>query len=317
MTQVLIVLTLPEPVRMQYFDHIRKTFPEVKLDMVDHHSKVDPYIGTAEVLITFGAQMASHVFEKAKNLKWVQALGTGVDGITDQPGLDKHVLVTNMHGLHGGPVSEAALTGMLALARDLPRSMRMQRKREWERFPAKLLSGKTVGIFGIGAIALELAPKCKAFGMKVVGISGAKRQVAGFNAMFGRDELEHAVKEIDFLVLLTPYTRETHNIIDAKIFAALKPGAFLVNLARGGIVDENALVEALKTKKLAGAALDVFAKEPLPEDSPLWDMDNTIITQHQGGFFDGYPRFAIPVVEENLRKFLAGDVKGMINVVKH
>jgi phosphoglycerate dehydrogenase-like enzyme len=316
MTNVLIVLTLPEPVRMQYFSHIRKTFPEVSLDMVDHHSKVDPYIDAAEVLITFGAHMASHVFEKAKNLKWVQALGTGVDGITDQPGLRKEVLVTNMHGLHGGPVSEAALAGMLSLARDLPRSMRLQAHRTWERFPARVLKEKTVGIFGVGAIAAELAPKCKAFGMKVVGISSVKRQVPGIDAMYSRDELERAVKELDFLVLLTPFTPDTRNIVDAKIFGAMKPGAFLVNLARGGVVDEDALVDALKSGKIAGAALDVFATEPLPGDSPLWDMQNVIITQHQGGFFDGYPRFALPVIEENMRKWLAGDVKGMINVVK-
>ncbi len=317
MTNVLIVLTLPEPVRMQYFNHIRKTFPGVKLDMVDHHTKVDPHIRAADVLITFGPQIANHVFEKAKNLKWVQALGTGVDGITDQPGLKKDVLVTNMHGFHGGPVSEAALMGMLSLARDLPRSMRQQRSRKWERFPAKLLKEKTVGIFGVGAIAQELAPKCKALGMKVVGISSARRQVPGFDAMYSREELERAVKDIDFLVMLTPYTPETKNIVNAKILAAMKPGAYIVNLARGGVVDEDALVDALKSKKIAGAALDVFAAEPLPENSPFWDMENVVVTQHQGGFFDGYPRFAIPVVEENMRKWLAGDVKNMINVVKH
>jgi D-2-hydroxyacid dehydrogenase (NADP+) len=317
MTQVLIVLTLPEPVRMQYYQHIRSTFPQVGLDMVDHHSKVDPHIGAADVLITFGAQMANHVFEKAKNLKWVQALGTGVDGITDQPGLKKNVLVTNMHGFHGGPMSEAALMGMLSLARGLPRSMRLQAQHKWERFPARLLKEKTVGIFGVGVIAQELAPKCKALGMRVVGISSSKRQVPGFDAMAGREELERAVKDLDFLIILTPYTKETHNIVDARIFAAMKPGAILVNLARGGVVDEDALVVALKGKKLAGAALDVFATEPLPGDSPLWDMENVIVTQHQGGFFDSYPRFAIPVVEENMRKFLAGDTKGMINVVTH
>jgi phosphoglycerate dehydrogenase-like enzyme len=179
------------------------------------------------------------------------------------------------------------------------------------------LKDKTVGIFGVGAIAAELAPKCAALGMRVVGISSVKRRVPGFDAMVGRDELERAVKDIDFLVLLTPFTPETRNIVDAKIFAAMKPSAYLVNLARGGIVDETALVEALKGKKLAGAALDVFATEPLPEDSPLWDMENVIITQHQGGFFDSYPRFAIPVVEENMRKFLAGDTKSMINFVQH
>jgi len=113
MTNVLIVLTLPEAVRMQYFNHMKDHFPDVKLDMVDHHSKVDPYIAAAEVLITFGPHVANHVFEKAKNLKWVQALGTGVDGIADQPGLRKDVLLTNMHGFHGPPVSEAALLAML------------------------------------------------------------------------------------------------------------------------------------------------------------------------------------------------------------
>jgi phosphoglycerate dehydrogenase-like enzyme len=316
MTNVLIVLTLPEPVRMQYFNHLKKNFPELKLDMVDNHAKVDPHIGEAEVLVSFGPQLANHVFEKAKKLKWVQALGTGVDGITDQPGLRKDVLVTNMHGFHGGPVSEAALMGMLVLSRGLPRSMRNQAARKWERFPAKLLKDKTVGIFGIGAIATVLAPMCKAFGMRVVGISSAKRQVAAFDAMHTRAELAQVVKDLDYFVLLTPFTPETKNIIDAKILAAMKPSAYVINLARGGVVDETALVDALKSGKIAGAALDVFAQEPLPADSPLWDMDNVVITTHQGGFFDGYPKFALPVLEENMRKWLAGDVKSMINVVK-
>ena len=316
MTNVLIVLTLPEPVRMQYFDYLGTHFPEVRLDMVGHHSKVDPYIAAAEVLITFGPHVANHVFEKAKSLKWVQALGTGVDGIADQPGLRRDVLVTNMHGFHGAPVSEAALMAMLSLARDLPRSLRQQARRKWDRFPVRLLKEKTVGIFGVGTIAAELAPKCQALGMKVVGISSAKRKVPGFDAMFGREELAQAVKEFDYFVLLTPYTPQMHHVVNAKIFAAMKPSSFFINLARGGVVDEDALLDVLKNNRIAGAALDVFAQEPLPEDSPFWDMENVILTQHQGGFFDGYPRFALPVVEHNLRKYLAGDLKGMINVVK-
>jgi len=316
MTNVLIVLALPEPVRMQYFNHLKQHFPGVKLDMVDHHTKVDPYVAAAEVLITFGPHVASHVFEKAKNLKWVQALGTGVDGIADQPGLRRDVVLTNMHGFHGGPVSEAALLAMRSLARNLPRSLRQQAGRKWDRFPVKLLKGKTVGIFGVGTIAAELAPKCKALGMKVVGVSSAARTVPGFDAMHGRGELERVVKDWDYFVLLTPFTPETKNIVDAKIFAAMKPSSFFVNLARGGVVDEEALLDALRTRKIAGAALDVFATEPLPGDSPFWDMENVIVTQHQGGFFDGYPGFALPVVEENMRKYLAGDLKGMINVVK-
>lgn len=316
MTQLLILLALPEKVRTQYYEHIRTRFPEVSVNLVDHHTKVDPHIGNADVLITFGPMMSDHVLAKGANLKWIQALGTGIDGIVDQPSLRREVLVTNMHGFHGAPVSEAAILSLLALSRDLPRSLRSQRSRKWVRFPATLLKGKTVGIFGVGAIAEELAPRCKAMGMTVVGITSAKRQVAGFDRMMGRDGLVSAVRDLDYLVLLTPYTPETRNIVNAAVFEAMKPGSYLVNLARGGVVDEAALTQALERGKLAGAALDVFSKEPLPEDHPFWGMDNVIMTTHQGGFFDGYPDFALPVVEENLRKFLAGDLKNMINIVR-
>jgi len=316
MTNALLVLAMPEPIRMQYFDRIRTTFPELTLNMVARHTEVDPYIADAEVLITFGQHVANHVFEKAKRLRWVQSLGTGVDGIVDQPGLRHDVIVTNVRGFHGGPVSEAALLGMLSLARELPRSLRCQAQHRWERFPATLLKGKTVGIFGIGAIAQELAPKCSALGMTVVGISSGKRQVAGFDTVYGRDERAQAVTQVDYLVILTPLTPETRNIVDAALFAAMKPSCFLINLARGGVVDEAALIAALHARTIAGAALDVFAQEPLPEDSPLWDLENVIITTHQAGFFDDYPKFALPMVEANLRTWLAGDVAGMINVVK-
>jgi D-2-hydroxyacid dehydrogenase (NADP+) len=317
MTNVLLVLALPEPVRMRYFDHLRQAFPQLRMDMVDHASKVDPYIGDAEVLISFGPMMEDQVFAKAKNLKWVQALGSGTDGFADQPSFCKDWLLTNMHGFHGSPVSEAALMSMLVLARDLRRSLRNQAQHRWERFPARLIAGKTVCILGVGAIAAELAPKCKALGMRVIGVSSSPRSVPGFDAMFQRRDLESVVGEVDYLVLLTPRTRETTNIVGVRVLSAMRPGACLVNLARGGVVDESALVDALRAGRLAGAALDVFAREPLPADSPFWDMDNVIVTQHQGGFFDDYPRFAIPVVEENLRKWVAGDVSGMVNVVKH
>jgi phosphoglycerate dehydrogenase-like enzyme len=315
MTRLLILLTLPEKIRMQYYNGLRGAFPAMTIDLVDHHSKVDPYIGAADILVTFGAHMADHVLEKGRNLRWIQALGTGVDGIVDRPPFRKEVLVTNMHGLHGDSVPEAAIMLMLALARDLPRAMRNRSERRWERYPSRLLKGKTVGIFGVGAIAKSLAPKCKSLGMTVVGITSAVRDMEGFDRMVHRDELERTVRDLDFLVLLTPYTRETQGIVGAKVLSAMKPSAFLVNLARGGIVDEEALVRALRDKRLAGAALDVFAVEPLAQDHPFWGMDNVIVTPHLGGFHDEYAGQALPTVEENLRKFLAGDLDNMINVV--
>jgi phosphoglycerate dehydrogenase-like enzyme len=301
---------------MQYYHGIKAKFPELTVNVVDHHSKVDPYIGSAGILLTFGPMMSGHVLDKAAHLRWIQALGTGVDGIVDQPALGKDVVVTNLHGVHGAPVSEAALMSMLALSRQLPRSVRNQAAHRWERFPARLLQDKTVGIYGVGVIAEALAPKCKAFGMTVVGISAARRTVPGFDRMVAREELAEAVRALDYLVLLTPYTPATRNSVDARVLAAMKPGAYLINLARGGIVDEAALIEALANKRIAGAALDVFAQEPLPEDHPFWAMDAVIITTHQGGFCDVYVDFALPVIEANLRKFLAGDIAGMTNLVK-
>jgi len=317
MTNLLILLAMPETVRNQYRDRMRSCFPELNVDLVDHHSKVGPHIAAADALVTFAPMLSDSVLQSAARLKWVQALGTGVDNLIDRPCLRKDVIVTNVHGIHGPPVSEAAIASMLALARNLPRAIRLQEKRQWQRFPAKLLHNKTVGIFGIGAIAEVLAPKCKIFGMQVIGISSVPRPLPGFDRMHTSAELAQVAGELDFFVLLTPLTDKTRNCIDARVFAAMKPSAFLINVARGGVVDEAALVEALRGGRIAGAALDVFVEEPLPADHPFWSMDNVIITTHQGGFCDVYIDHAWPTIETNMRCFLSGDINGMINVVPH
>jgi D-2-hydroxyacid dehydrogenase (NADP+) len=317
MTNLLILLTLPEPVRNQYRERLQARFPELAIELVDHHSKVGPHIAKADALLTFAPMLSAKVLAEATRLQWVQALGTGVDNLTDQAALRKDIIVTNVRGIHGAPVSEAALGAMLALARNLPGAIRAQGERQWRRWPAQLLHNKTVGIFGIGLIAEALAPKCKAFGMRVVGVSSAPRDVAGFDAMHGRDALLQVVGDFDFFVLLTPLTASTRNSIDAKMLVAMKPSSFLINLARGGVVDESALVEALKTGRIGGAALDVFNEEPLPADHPFWAMQNVLMTTHQGGFCDVYVDYALPTVEANMRCFLSGDIGGMINVVEH
>jgi phosphoglycerate dehydrogenase-like enzyme len=317
MTNLLILLAMPEPVRNQYRDRMRAHFPELNVDLVDHHSKVGPHVAATDALLTFAPMLSDDVLQSAARLKWVQALGTGVDNLVDRPCLRKDVIVTNVHGIHGPPVSEAAIAAMLALARDLPRAIRAQDKRQWQRFPARLLHDKTVGIFGIGAIAEALAPKCKSFGMRVIGVSSAPRTLPGFDRMHASGELAEVAGEFDFFVLLTPLTNKTRNCIDASVFAAMKPSSFLVNLARGGVVDEAALLAALRGGGIAGAALDVFNEEPLPGDHPFWSMDNVIITTHQGGFCDVYIDHAWPTVETNMRCFLKGDIGGMINVVPH
>jgi phosphoglycerate dehydrogenase-like enzyme len=206
---------------------------------------------------------------------------------------------------------------MLALSRDLPRSVRSQDARAWVRWPSRLLDGKCAGILGVGAIAAALAPKCKALGMTVVGITSApERSIAGFDRMHDIDELSRVVGTLDYLVLLTPYSPATRNLVGESVLAAMKPSSYLVNLARGGVVDEAALIRALEHGRLAGAALDVFKEEPLPTDHPLWGFKNVIVTPHLGGFCDVYVDYAMPTVEHNMRCFLAGDIAGMRNVVK-
>jgi D-2-hydroxyacid dehydrogenase (NADP+) len=316
MSRLLILLTLPTQVRDQYRIRLRERFPELGIDMVDHHSKTGPFMGNADALLTFGPMMKDEVLRGAGKLRWVQALGTGVDNLIDLPSLRPDVIVTNIRGIHGAPVSEAAVSMMLALARDFAASVRNQDRQVWTRWPAQLLEGKTVGIFGVGLIAETLAPKCKALGMTVAGFTSAKRDLPGFDRMHDRGELMAQAATLDFLVLLAPYSEEIRNLIDARVFSAMKPSGYLINLARGGIVDEDALVAALARGEIAGAALDVFQEEPLPAGHPLWSARNVIITPHLGGFYDDYPQRALPTIEHNMACFLRGDFDQMINVVR-
>ncbi|MFZ1181941.1 MAG: D-2-hydroxyacid dehydrogenase [Pseudolabrys sp.] len=316
MPNVLILTEVQEAMRARYKAMLLERFPQLTINVVGHHNDVGPYIADIDILLCFSPPMADHVVRDAPKLKWIQALGTGVDNIIDLPSLGKEVLVTNVRGIHGAPVSEATVAYMLSLARNLPRAGVAQDKSQWERWPAALLAGKTVGILGVGLIAEYLAPICKALQMSVVGVSGNPRDAKGFDRVVHRDDLETIATELDFLVALTPLTAETRGIVGAKIFAAMKPTAYLVNVARGGVVDEPALIAALEGGKIAGAALDVFAQEPLPASSPLWKTKNATIFSHLGGYSQGYEERAMPTIAGNMAKFLAGDLSSMINIVR-
>jgi phosphoglycerate dehydrogenase-like enzyme len=316
MPQVLILTEVQEAMRARYKAMLMERFPELTINVVGHHTQVDPHIADTDILLCFSPPMADHVVRDAPKLKWIQALGTGVDNIIDLPSLGKEVIVTNVRGIHGAPVSEATITYMLSLARSMPRAVHAQDRSQWERWPSQLLDGKTVGIFGVGLIAEYLAPICKQFGMKVVGISGSPRSAPGFDRMVSRDDLVKTAGELDFLVVLAPLTPETRDVIGAKVFDAMKPTAYLINVARGGVVDEPAVMAALESGKIAGAALDVFAQEPLPSDSPLWKTKNCMLFGHLGGYSEGYELRAMPTIAGNMSKFLAGDLKSMINIVR-
>jgi D-2-hydroxyacid dehydrogenase (NADP+) len=316
MPNVLILTEVQEAMRARYKAMLLERFPQLTINVVGHHNQVDPYIGDTDILLCFSPPMADHVVRDAPRLKWIQALGTGVDNIIDLPSLGKDVLVTNIRGIHGAPVSEATVAFMLSLARDMPRSVRAQQESKWERWPSALLTGKTVGILGVGLIAEYLAPICKTLHMTVVGISGSPRETKSFDRMAHRDDLLKIAPELDFLVVLTPLSPETRGIISERVLSAMKPTAYLINVARGGVVDEPALIAALEAGKIAGAGLDVFSQEPLPPDNPLWKAKNVTIFSHLGGYSQGYEDRAMPTIAGNMAKFLAGDLKSMINIVR-
>src|SRR5512144_1980054 len=211
MPNVLILTEVQEAMRARYKAMLLERFPQLTINVGGHHNDVGPYIADVDILLCFSPPMADHVVRDAPKLKWIQALGTGVDNIIDLPSLGKEVLVTNVRGIHGAPVSEATIAFMLSLARDMPRSVRAQDQSKWERWPSALLTCKTVG-------------------MTVVGISGSPRETKNFDRMAHRNDLTKVAGDLDFLVALTPLTPETRNIVGAKVFAAMKPTAYLVNV---------------------------------------------------------------------------------------
>jgi len=316
MTNVLILTEVQEGMRARYRALLLERFPQLTINVVGHHDDVGPHIAGTEVLLCFSPPMADHVVRDAPKLKWIQALGAGTDNIVDLPSLGKDVLVTNVRGIHGAPVSEATIAYMLWFARELPRAMRAQEARQWERWPSALLAGKTVGILGVGQISEYLAPVCKQFGMTVIGITGKPRSAKGFDRMVTRGDLLQVAGELDFLVALVPLSAQTRNIVGEKVFAAMKPSAYLINVARGGVVDEAALVKALDAGEIAGAALDVFAQEPLASDSPLRAAKNVAIFSHLGGYSQGYEERAMPQIAGNMACYLSGDMKKMVNIVR-
>ena len=187
---------------------------------------------------------------------------------------------------------------------------------KWENWPSRTLDGKTVGILGVGVIAEAMAPRFKAFGMTVIGISSGPRPLPGFDRMEDREKLLSVVPELDYFVVLTPYSPATRHIINAAVLGAMKPSAYLINLARGGVLDEAALLDTMKAGTIAGASLDVYAREPLPPEHPFWELDNMILTCHQAATNENSAQNNLPIINENIRRFIAGDIAGMKNIVK-
>lgn len=310
-------LILPDiGLRAEFAAAMRQQLADIDLVVLDPLAEghlPEPASGL-DILFTFGQFVNDRIFEPAAAPRWVQSLGTGVDGLADRIGAGSTVL-TNARGVHAACVSETAMALMLALARDIPGLVNAQREGRWVTGPANLLCGKTVGILGVGIIAEALARRCKAFDMRVEGVSG-REDVPGFDRMHRYEDLVTAVAGFDYLVLLAPLSDRTRNIIDARVLSGMKDGSFLVNVARGGLVDEQALLLALAGGKPAAAALDVFAVEPLAPGSPFWSAPNVLISPHAAGQHHDYASHVMPIVSHNYAAWRDGRIADMVNLVE-
>jgi D-2-hydroxyacid dehydrogenase (NADP+) len=310
-----VLIICPEP--EAYTSRLVGDFPRVKFTTftsLECRPAMD-LMGEADAIIAYGRAFDAECLARAKKLRWFQCLITGTDHLA--PVLaGSQVVLTNARGIHGPQMAEMAILHMMALSRQVPLLVRNQAAHVWDRILPRVLDQRVVAILGVGAIAEHVAMVCKAFGMTTLGVSRTPRKLPGFDAIYPRQELLAAAAQADFLLVLVPYTKENHKIIDAAVFEAMKPTAYLINIARGGVVDEAAMIKALRAGKIAGAGLDVFEEAPLPPDHPLWDMDNVFITPFVGGRSDRYEESIMSIIKPNLVHFLAGHYEDMVNRVQ-
>ncbi|HEX3841552.1 MAG TPA: D-2-hydroxyacid dehydrogenase [Acidimicrobiales bacterium] len=245
-------------------------------------------------------------------LRWVQATAAGAGqqvaaATLSSEDLDR-VMITSADGVQAGPLSEFALFGLLAFARDLPRLLEDKEAHRWRHHPATELRGRTVVILGVGAVGTEIARLTHALGMRTIGVSRQGLSDSPYlYEVRSPNDLRQLLPRADAVVVTLPLTDQTHNLLGSHAIAAIKPGAVLVNVGRGGVVDEPALIHALASGRLSGAALDGFATEPLDPDSPLWGLPNVIISPHTAALAEAENARIVSVFADNLRRYLAGD----------
>ena len=304
-----------EPDAQEFKSYLTSDFPAVTFLAVKEEDEVGDFIEKADILVTL--RISDSLLGRAKNLKWIHCTITGTDYIETLPSFkaQKEIILTSSRGIHGPQMSEMAVMLMIAMNRQFPRFIRNQDRRVWERWPTKLLYRKKAGILGVGVIGESIAEKCKAFEMTVLGIDPFPRKTDAVDKFYNLDELHYVMSEVDYFISVAPSTPENRKMLNAEAFSRMKPTAFFINIGRGEVVDEDALLQALKDRKIAGAALDTFWQEPLPPEHPFWGMDNVIITPHVGGVSDIYVQQAVKILHENLKRFLKGDREELINMI--
>lgn len=263
-------------------------------------------------------RLTPEVQRSASNVRWLQATSSGIGQYAKRHGFDQSdIVLTNAAGIHARPLAEFVVWAMLSFAKDYPKARQQQRDHHWQRFAGSEVLEHTLAIVGLGRIGQEVAKLAKLMGMQVIG---SKRRTEGLAAadlnvdeLYQHSDLAALAARADYLCLVVPHTDETENMVDASILAQMKPDSVLINIGRGALVDEAALIDTLQTKRIRGAVLDVAATEPLPKDNPLWDMDNVLIFPHSASTSVQENTRLVDLFCDNMTRYLAGEP--LINVI--
>jgi phosphoglycerate dehydrogenase-like enzyme len=256
----------------------------------------------------FRANELTDAWDAAGDLRWIHWAGAGVDTVLFPGLVESGVTLTDARGIFDQPMAEYVLGLLIAMAKGFPHTFAAQARREWSYRLTERIEGADALVVGVGSIGRAIARTLRAVGMRVRGVGrSARGNDSDFGPIHGIAELDSLLGEADFVVLVTPLTNETRGLFSAERFACMKPTARLINVGRGALIDESALVEALGEKHIKGAALDVFHTEPLPHDSPLWSLENLIVSPHMSGDCEGYSEAMAEQFMVNFRRYRAGE----------
>ena len=303
--------------RPQDLERISAAAPGVRLVMVSRDGHADGPIDDVEVLLrgVISADAFDRFLSRAPALRWVHSATAGVERVLTPAGRARGLLITIARGVFSGPIAEYVLMMILAVSRRLPQLLELQRERTWQPLQGTELRDVTVGIVGLGSIGRAVAELAAGFGCRVIATRRTAAGVAGADGLDGLDGVEivggpdalpGVLGRSDFIVLAAPLTPETENLIDATALAAVKPGAWLINIARGRLVDERALLRALREGPLGGAVLDTFREEPLLASSPFYDLPNVIVTPHTAWSSGRVLDRSVELFCDNLARYAAG-----------
>jgi phosphoglycerate dehydrogenase-like enzyme len=311
-----ILVGLPsERITEEQLEQIRQAAPEYRILFTQDDDEVEAALDDIEIVV---GDFSRDLLAKARNLRWLQQWGAGADWLMRHPeAVEMNFILTSASGVHAIPITEHIFAFLFALGRAFHRALRDQVTHTWRKpEPDQLfeLPEKTMLLIGVGAIGEQTARVAAALDMRVVGVRrDPSVPAAGVERMVGTDQLLDVLPEADFVVVTVPLTHETEGIIGERELRAMKESAYIVNIGRGKTIDQEALVRALQEGWIAGAGLDVTDPEPLPATSPLWDMENVIITSHYSGLTPYYEQRALEIFLDNLQRYQAGEE--MRNVV--